>query len=167
MKYLIVCVTIFLCLTPLALCQKVKRVNSIRYVDIINDIKQSKSVNDLKTKYNYDLVLFLDTTDISLVGEIRPDVVDRFRKTFSESKRLNSKIISTNCKTIQSSINNFKKYRFAEYGNGRDARMIYPYYIMDNRIAVYVICGESWTECYRLTLLKNKLQIELLYLIVD
>lgn len=167
MKYLIVLVSIFLCLTPLALCQKDKKVHSIKYGEIINDIKQSKSVKDLKSKYDYDLVLFLDTTDINLISEIRPDVVDRFRKTFSESKSLNSKIISTDCKTIQSSIENFKKYRFAEYGDGRDARMTYPYYIKDDRIAVYVICGESWTECYRLTLLKNKLQIELLYLIVD
>ena len=113
-------------------------------------------------------MLLLDTTEINFISELRPDIVNWFRNNYSDQKSiLNSKIIDIDYESIKSCINDFKKYCFPEYGDGNDAKLIYPYYIKDNRIAVYIISGDSWTECFRLTLLGNKLQIELIYLIVD
>lgn len=146
-----------------------QRVDLGFYVDykfVMDDLKKSPVADYDNSKWDLTFILLLDSTDIRLINKLRPDIVEDFRKNYSEPIIKNSKkIIPVKVNSIHAIVKDFRKYIFPDNDNGK-LKMSFPYYFKDDNKAIFEIDGYC-TEVYRVTLQKDKLLIELIYKIVD
>lgn len=170
MKHLLVFISFFFGGLSIAECQGI-RVDKGIYVDyrmVIEELKTSIVIKELSDKWDYKSILLLDSSEIKIINKVRPDIVKDFREYFSKPvEEKYRKILATDKKSIKDCVNNFKLYCITENGPGIDSRLYYPFYVKDDKIALYEIYGNSWSECYRITLLNKKLLIELIDEIIE
>lgn len=168
MKYLLILIFVLTGFLNTAKCQRVGEGIFVDYQWVVNQLKTSKSIKDFTYKWNYGSILLLDSSEIEIINKIRPDVVKEFRRYFSkptESKY--RKTVLTDKKSIRDCVSNFEAYCITENGLEMGAQLDYPYYIKDDKIAVFEIYGDFWSESYRLTLQGNKVLVELVGSIIE
>lgn len=168
MKHFLVLISLLIGILYTAKCQRVDEGIFVDYQWVINELKTSKSIEDFKYKWDYESILLLDSSEIETINKIRPDVVMDFRRYYSkptESKY--RKTVITDKKSIRDCISNFEQYCLTEIDPEKDAKLYYPYYIKDDKIAVFEIYGDFWSEGYRITLQENKVLVELVSKIIE
>jgi len=153
--------------------QDVEKIEFVKYNKVIGDIYASVSFTDLKTKWDYEYILLLDSSGIDRINEIRPDIVNNFRRNYSTPILENhKKVISSNVKSIKDCFKNESLQNLIlnnttlETGLS-DKKLESPIYIKDDKMAVYEIYGEGWSECDRITLTDKGLLIEMIYIIQE
>jgi len=147
-------------------CQVKKTQFTIDYRTIVNELRSSKNLKALESKWDYESILMLDTSDIRLISRVAPKEVADFRKVFSYPiDKKNRKVISTDKSSIDYCI---KDYRLYQFDNSQKLKIDYPVYVKDKKVAVIRIYNNGYTECLRITLLKRKqLLVELMYITID
>ena len=139
---------------------------TIDYRTIVNELRSSNNLKDLESKWDYELILMLDTSDISLISRVAPKEVADFRKVFSfpiDKKYI--KVLSTDNSSIEDCI---KDYRLYQFDNSQKLKIDYPVYVKDKKVAVLQIYNNGYTECLRITLLNGKqLLVELMYRTIE
>jgi hypothetical protein len=153
--------------------QELNQIQFIDYSSVIEDIRSTNSKGDLAIKWDYESLLLLDTANICEINNIRPDIVKDFRKNFSLP------ILDRFKKHQPTNSKNIKDYfvkkellnmLLSVFDNGIDIKnkkMDNKVYIKDDLKAIYTIYGDSWSECYRISIKKEELLIELLYQIKE
>lgn len=153
--------------------QDIEKIKFVKYNKVIGDIYASVSFTDLKTKWDYEYILLLDSSGIDRINEIRPDIVNDFRKNYSTPILENhKKVISSNVKSIKDC---FKNENLQDLilnnttleADLSDKKLEPQIYIKDDKIAVYEVYGEGWSECDRITLTDKGLLIEMIYIIQE
>ncbi len=146
----------------------------IEYEDVIDEIKSTKSSSDIEFKYDYEWILLLDSTEISLIEKVDQQAINSFKESapglyldeniigfvtakenireLFESKELRKRIIDcTNTIDSQDFV---------------DERIDFPIYIKGN-LAIYSIHGPSWSATYFGSLKNGIFQFKELYSIIE
>jgi len=153
--------------------QELNQIQFVDYFSVIRDIGSRNTKGDLTLKWDYESVLLLDSAYISEINKIRPDIVSNFRKFLSlPISDRSKKYLPTNSKNIKDYFvkKELLNILLSAFNNGIDIknkRLDNCVYVKDNLKAIYSIYGISWTECYRVSINKNELIIELLYKIQE
>jgi hypothetical protein len=157
--------------SAVSLAQSNYSIQFLDYDSVIKKIKLSNSSAELKDKWNYLDILLLDNTEIKLIEKIRPDVVKDFRTNFSqpinEKKTINLKVTSIqNCFSDPILLEQLFSNTTLETER-KDKNLDPDIYIKDNKVAVYLIYGTEWSECDRIRLTNEGIQIEMIYMTQD
>ena len=145
--------------------QTIDKLEIIDYEKVIRDIYNSTAITDLESKWDYEAVLLLDSSEIRQINKISPLVVKEFRDNFRiPILDKYKKVMAKDVKTISDL---FTKKELLELllNNttlGSDKTLDSKVYIKDNTIAVYDIWGSGWSERNRIRITKNGLFIEMI-----
>ncbi|NMB65335.1 MAG: hypothetical protein GYA16_10760 [Spirochaetes bacterium] len=153
--------------------QDFEKIEFVKFNKVIGDIYTSDSFTDLKTKWDYEYILLLDSSGIERINEIRPDIVNDFRKNYSKPiLEKHKKVISSNVKFIEDCFKNENLQDLILNNttietNLSNKKLQSPIYIKDDKMAVYEINGEGWSECDRIRITDKGLLIEMIYIIQE
>lgn len=137
----------------------------IDYDKVIRDIYSSTSNTDLESKWDYEAVLLLDSSEIRRISKINPLVVKEFRDNFRiPILDKYKKVIAKDVKTISDLFTKRELLGLLLNNTtlGSDKKLDSKVYIKDNMIAVYDISGSGWSERNRIRITRNGLFIEII-----
>jgi len=166
MRSYVVLALLFFGIVNIGNCQVKGTQFTIDYRTIVNELRSSKNLKALESKWDYESILMLDTSDIRLIYRVAPKVVADYRKVFSYPiDKKYKKVLSTDKSSIEDCI---KDYRLYQFDNSLNLKIDYPVYVKDKKVAVLQIYNNGYTECLRITLLKGKqLLVELMYSTIE
>ena len=145
--------------------QIIDKLEIIDYEKVIREIYNSAAITDLESKWDYEAVLLLDSSEIRQINKISPLAVKEFRDDFR--KPILDKYKKVVTKDVKSISDLFTKRELIELllnntTMGTDKKLDSKVYIKDNMIAVYDISGSGWSERNRIRITKKGLFIEMI-----
>lgn len=152
----------------------------VTYDSVINDISKSVSYNELRSKYNYEFIMLLDSSACGIIEKFNPEEVMEFRDNYQASAILTAgtgpvdnqhvNLIPiyekslpdcfTDKHTLNKILNSLKS-------DSPEKEIETPIYIKDHDKAVIRISGQGWSEVYLLTLTGNGITVVSCYSVIE
>lgn len=144
------------------------------YEEVINELKSATNISELKDKYDYVLILLLDSTSIDLIKKTGYTHIDEFRN-YAEGLSHSNQTIGfvtekREIKELFTDENSLSRIlSITKTFNSPDlprTKFDFPVYIKENT-AIFETSGPTWSDTYYARLEKGILQINWLGGIIE